>query len=87
MLQLWDAPNARTHYGAVYALALGSNYGAFSLAFAASLAGLPAISVPAGVSQQDGWPLGVQIVGQWGSDKIVLRIAQALENLAEKRDR
>jgi len=40
MLQLWDPPNARVRYGAVYALALGANYGAFSGAFAASLAGL-----------------------------------------------
>ena len=31
---------ARAHDGAVYALALGSNFGAFTLAFSASLAGL-----------------------------------------------
>ena len=50
MLQLWAAsPSAaalpalsfaRAHDGAVYALALGSNFGAFTLAFSASLAGL-----------------------------------------------
>ncbi|KAH9927802.1 uncharacterized protein B0H18DRAFT_1084659 [Fomitopsis serialis] len=43
LLQLWIAaasPSEREQYGAVYALALGSNFGAFTLTFSASLAGL-----------------------------------------------
>ena len=44
MLQLWAPAGAdvdpRARDGAVYALALGSNFGAFTLAFSASLAGL-----------------------------------------------
>jgi len=44
VLQSWFAQNPsldpRTHDGAIYALALGSNYGAFTLTFSASLAGL-----------------------------------------------
>ncbi|KZT72425.1 hypothetical protein DAEQUDRAFT_664278 [Daedalea quercina L-15889] len=45
VLQLWvaeaaPAPTQRERYGAVYALALGSNFGAFTLTFGASLAGL-----------------------------------------------
>ncbi|KAH9949284.1 hypothetical protein B0H21DRAFT_786976 [Amylocystis lapponica] len=43
VLQLWAAtssPDARTKEGAIYALALGSNYGAFTFTFSASLAGL-----------------------------------------------
>ncbi|KAG8980565.1 hypothetical protein FRB90_007637 [Tulasnella sp. 427] len=43
VLQHWiDAaqPSSRSSKGAVYALALGSNYGAFSATFSASLAGL-----------------------------------------------
>jgi Na+/H+ antiporter NhaD/arsenite permease-like protein len=44
MLQEWEAvkqPVApRVWYASVYGLALGSNYGAFTLAFSASLAGL-----------------------------------------------
>lgn len=43
-----------------------------------SLAGLPAISVPAGRAE-DGWPVGVQVVGQWGMDGVVLSVAEALE--------
>ncbi|TCD66275.1 hypothetical protein EIP91_001604 [Steccherinum ochraceum] len=44
VLQSWFAQqpslDPRTHDGAIYALALGSNYGAFTLTFSASLAGL-----------------------------------------------
>ncbi|KAJ6607000.1 amidase signature domain-containing protein [Mycena sp. CBHHK59/15] len=44
----------------------------------ASLAGLPALSVPI---QNDGqkWPVGVSIVGQWGCDDMVLRVGQFVE--------
>jgi aspartyl-tRNA(Asn)/glutamyl-tRNA(Gln) amidotransferase subunit A len=44
----------------------------------ASLAGLPAISVPAGRGA-DGWPAGVSLVGQWGCDDVVFRAAEAVE--------
>ncbi|PCH35711.1 hypothetical protein WOLCODRAFT_80579 [Wolfiporia cocos MD-104 SS10] len=47
VIQLWimntpedQSIDPRTRYGAIYALALGSNYGAFTLTFSASLAGL-----------------------------------------------
>ena len=44
----------------------------------ASLAGLPAMSVPAGLGE-DGWPVGVSIVGQWGCDEMVLDVGRACE--------
>ena len=44
----------------------------------ASLAGLPAISVPAGTSA-DGLPIGVQIIGQRRSDAQLLALARLLE--------
>lgn len=44
----------------------------------ASLAGLPAISLPSGVGV-DGWPLGVSLVGQWGTDRTVLDVASRIE--------
>ncbi|KAH9851889.1 amidase signature enzyme [Lenzites betulinus] len=44
----------------------------------ASLAGLPALSVPAGQGS-DGWPIGVSVVGQWGSDELVLAVGEAIE--------
>jgi aspartyl-tRNA(Asn)/glutamyl-tRNA(Gln) amidotransferase subunit A len=47
----------------------------------ANLAGLPAISVPAGLSA-DGLPLGLQITGRAFDEETVLRVAQVLENAA-----
>jgi aspartyl-tRNA(Asn)/glutamyl-tRNA(Gln) amidotransferase subunit A len=44
----------------------------------ASLAGLPAVSVPAGLAA-DGWPVGVSVVGQWGSDELVMCIGKVIE--------
>ncbi|KAF5351320.1 hypothetical protein D9758_008014 [Tetrapyrgos nigripes] len=61
----------------------------------ASLAGLPAMSVPVPVSLShknhteqrerdkgiDGWPVGVSVVGQWGCDEVVMRIGQVISEL------
>ena len=44
----------------------------------ASLAGLPGISVPAGLSQ-DGLPLGLQILGRAFDEETVYRVAGVLE--------
>ena len=44
----------------------------------ASLAGLPALSVPAGWGE-DGWPVGVSVVSQWGCDEMTLGIGRVLE--------
>lgn len=44
----------------------------------ASLAGLPAISVPAGVSES-GLPIGVQLIGQRRSDADLLALARSVE--------
>lgn len=46
----------------------------------ASLAGLPAVSVPAGVAEDDGWPVGVTLVSQWGCDKALLHVATQLQS-------
>lgn len=52
----------------------------------ASLAGLPAMSVPSDRAE-DGWPVGVQVVGQWGSDEVVLAVGEALELTLEVKER
>jgi aspartyl-tRNA(Asn)/glutamyl-tRNA(Gln) amidotransferase subunit A len=46
----------------------------------ADLAGLPGISVPAGLS--DGLPLGLQIIGRAFDEETVLRVGQVLETAA-----
>jgi len=38
------------------------------------------MSVPAGLGE-DGWPVGVSVVAQWGCDEMVLRVAKEIERL------
>jgi len=53
----------------------------------ASLAGLPALSVPIAVGEErDGWPLGVSIVGQWGCEAMTLVVGAVIED-AEREAR
>ncbi|NQV81317.1 MAG: Asp-tRNA(Asn)/Glu-tRNA(Gln) amidotransferase subunit GatA, partial [Alphaproteobacteria bacterium] len=47
----------------------------------ANMAGLPALSLPAGLSSQ-GLPLGLQIVGRAFDEETVLRVGRALERAA-----
>ena len=51
-----------------------------------SLAGLPAISLPAGLSAR-GMPLGLQLVGRLGRDWDLLAMARALEGRLHFQDR
>jgi aspartyl-tRNA(Asn)/glutamyl-tRNA(Gln) amidotransferase subunit A len=48
----------------------------------ANLAGLPAVSVPAGLSA-DGLPLGLQVIGRAFDEATVLRVAQIIERAAD----
>ena len=43
----------------------------------ASLAGLPAMNVPMGHGE-DGWPVGVSLVGLWGHEKTILNLGKVL---------
>lgn len=47
----------------------------------ANYLGLPSLSVPCGLDQ-DGMPIGIQVVGAPGSDAAVLRLGSTLEHLA-----
>ncbi len=47
----------------------------------ASLAGLPGISLPAGLDK-DGLPLGLQVIGRPWDEETVLKVAGVIENLA-----
>ncbi|KAK8846639.1 hypothetical protein IAR55_005726 [Kwoniella newhampshirensis] len=55
-----------------------SEYRQDRLTVPASLAGLPAMSVPAGKGE-DGWPVGVSVTGQWGMEGLVFRLGRAIE--------
>ena len=61
--------------------ATADEYAQDVLTVPASLAGLPALSVPAGTAA-DGWPVGVSVVSQWGAEKVVLGVAKAVEGWA-----
>ena len=57
----------------------------------ASLAGLPAVSIPVaaegerrGYSASGPANVGIQVIGQYGDDELVLSIAEAIENLVPK---
>ena len=47
----------------------------------ASLAGLPAISIPVSLNA-DGLPLGLQLIGKPFDEKTILRVADAMETSA-----
>jgi aspartyl-tRNA(Asn)/glutamyl-tRNA(Gln) amidotransferase subunit A len=47
----------------------------------ASLAGIPAMSIPAG-RWKDGWPVGVSLTGQWGTEELLFYAGRAIEDWA-----
>src|SRR4051794_11430710 len=51
----------------------------------ASLAGLPAISVPSGLAEEDGLPTGFQVLAPATEDDRVYRVGAALESLLHAR--
>ncbi len=50
----------------------------------ASLAGLPAISVPAGLAD-DGLPLGLHVIGRAFDEQTMFKVADVVEQAAEFR--
>lgn len=38
------------------------------------------MNVPAGTAE-NGWPVGVQISGQWGSDRLLIKCAETMAEL------
>ena len=53
-------------------------WGYFPFTFPINMAGLPAVSVPAGFSD-DGLPVGLQLVGRRGSEEMLVAVSAALE--------
>ncbi|KAF9093307.1 Trimeric GatFAB AmidoTransferase(AdT) complex subunit [Mortierella sp. AD031] len=45
----------------------------------ASLAGIPSMSVPFGTCTKDGFPLGLQVMSQYGDEEMVFKIARVIE--------
>ncbi|ORY32076.1 hypothetical protein BCR39DRAFT_58188 [Naematelia encephala] len=73
VLQQWQADNGgdvsnRTLYGAVFALAVGSNFGAYSFVFSGSLAGL----LWRGMLHQRGIRIGLKQFAKWNTVPLVV---------------
>jgi amidase len=49
----------------------------------ATMAGLPAISVPAGFDASGRWPMGLQLIGQPKGDGALLEVAAAYETMVK----
>ncbi|MEG1292472.1 MAG: amidase family protein, partial [Lachnospiraceae bacterium] len=54
-----------------------------SYTIAANLAGLPAISIPCGIDTK-GLPIGLQLIGNVGQEKSIIKAAYAYEKTREK---
>jgi len=50
----------------------------------ANLTGIPSISMPVGLSDE-GLPIALQLQGAWGTDELLLDVAEALERANERR--
>ena len=59
-----------------------SEYQQDLLTVPASLAGLPAMSVPAGSS--DGLPIGMSLMGQWGMESLVFAVGKHIEKWSQR---
>jgi aspartyl-tRNA(Asn)/glutamyl-tRNA(Gln) amidotransferase subunit A len=51
-----------------------------------NISGQPAMSLPCGLAV-DGMPIGLQVIGPWGSDELVLAFARQVETVLGFRDR
>jgi aspartyl-tRNA(Asn)/glutamyl-tRNA(Gln) amidotransferase subunit A len=52
----------------------------------ASLGGLPSVSIPSGIAK-DGWPVGLSLTGQWGSESVLFDIGRlGIESFQANRD-
>ncbi len=57
-------------------------WGAFPFTYPVNVAGLPAVSIPCGFSNE-GLPIGLQIIGNYGSEPELLNISRAFESRCE----
>jgi aspartyl-tRNA(Asn)/glutamyl-tRNA(Gln) amidotransferase subunit A len=51
----------------------------------ANLAGVPGMSLPAGLAEEDGLPVGVQLLAPAMADDRLYRVGAVLESLLEQR--
>ncbi|GAA5990454.1 hypothetical protein JCM11641_007208, partial [Rhodosporidiobolus odoratus] len=79
LLSSYTSPSPSSSSSSSPAPTNGTNYIQDLVSLPASLAGLPALQIPVGKDEGDGWPLGMTLVGQWGADEGVLEVGERLE--------
>ena len=75
------AASAAPTAGEAAELGVVQGYATDAMTVPASLAGLPAMSVPVAQSQASGLPIGLQLIGRYGADLSLLAPGRALEVL------
>ncbi|MEJ1161018.1 amidase [Prosthecomicrobium sp. N25] len=86
MMTIAPRPWAELYPAEIDGVPTRSYYHWLALAYAVTLVGHPAVTIPCGVDR-DGMPFGIQLVGPRGADARLLAIAEALErHLAAEAD-
>lgn len=79
--QVWPFPIAQRWPQAIGARTMDTYHRWMECTLYATLAGLPALSAPAGFHATEGWPMGIQFIGPPLGDDLLLRFAQGYEDL------
>ncbi len=74
--QVWPFPQHLAHPTEIAGVQMDTYHRWMEVVLAASLIGLPSLSVPVGFGE-NGLPMGMQIIGRYGEDRKVLEIGQA----------
>jgi amidase len=77
--QTWPIPVEQRWPGAIAGRTMDTYHRWMETTIYATLAGLPAISVPSGFDTSGRWPMGLQLIGQPRGDRGLLSIAAAYE--------
>ena len=79
--QVWPFPVEQRWPTAIAGRTMDTYHRWMECTIYATMAGLPAISVPAGFDASDRWPMGLQLIGQPLGDAALLQTAAAYETL------
>lgn len=81
--QVWPFPIAQRWPQEIAGRAMDTYHRWMEVTIYATLAGLPAVSVPAGFHRERGWPMGLQLIGAHSADAFLLRVVMAYEAVRE----